>query len=152
METKVINYFVSTEFNEDIINDEEVIEISPAELKVLKLKNIKNINEKKCAKEMNLTTKEFKNIIFSVDNKITKALTEGISIIIKDEKEIDPEDIVKTICKFKCAVCGKIFTINYEKDEIICPLCLSSKVMTSNEAGFIKKQNKFKILLNKLKS
>lgn len=149
METKVINYFVSTEFNEDIINDEEVIEISPAELKVLKLKNI---NEKKCAKEMNLTTKEFKNIRSSLDNKITKALTEGISIIIKDEKEIDPEDIVKTICKFKCAICGKIFTINYEKDEIICPLCLSSKVMTSNEAGFIKKQNKFKILLNKLKS
>ena len=41
METKVINYFVSTEFNEDIINSEKVIEISPEELKVLKLKNIK---------------------------------------------------------------------------------------------------------------
>lgn len=143
METKIINYFVSTEFNEDIINSKEVIEISPIELNALRLKNIKNLNEKKCAKEMNLTTKEFKNIIYSVDKKITKALTEGISIIIKDEKEIYPEDIVTTICKFKCAICGNIFTINYKKDEIICPLCLSSKVMTSEEAGFIKKQNKF---------
>ncbi len=131
METKIINYFVSTELNEDTIKNEEVIEISPVELKALKLKNLKKINEKKCAKEMNITTKEFENII---------------SIIIKDEKEIDPEDVVTTICKFKCAVCGNIFTINYEKDEIICPLCLSSKVMTSEEAGFIKKQNK---LINK---
>ena len=146
METKIINYFVSTELNEDTIKNEEVIEISPVELKALKLKNLKKINEKKCAKEMNLTTKEFKNIIYSVDKKIAKALTEGISIIIKDEKEINPEDVVTTICKFKCAVCGNIFTINYEKDEIICPLCLSSKVMTSEEAGFIKKQNK---LINK---
>lgn len=146
METKIINYFVSTELNEDIIKNEEVIEISPVELKALKLKNLKKINEKKCAKEMNLTTKEFENVISSVEIKITKALIEGISIIIKDEKEIDPEDVVTTICKFKCAVCGNIFTINYEKEEIICPLCLSSKVMTSEEAGFIKKQNK---LINK---
>lgn len=143
METKIINYFVPAEFDEDIINGEEVIEINPSELKALKLKNIKNINEKKCAKEMNLSTKEFEDIISSVYNKITKALTEGISIIIRDEKEIDPKDIVTTICKFKCAICGNIFTINYKKDEIICPLCLSSNVMTSEEAGFMKKQNKF---------
>lgn len=144
METKIINYFVSTEFNKDSINYSDCINISPLELKILKLKNINNLNEKKCAKEINLTTKEFEKIIISLNKKIAKALIEGKPIIITDEKYIDPKDIVTTICKFKCAICGSIFTVNYKKDKIICPLCLSSNVMTSEEAGFIKKQTKVK--------
>lgn len=141
METKILNYFVSEEYNEENL---EGIEISPVELKALKLKNLKNLNDKNCAKEMNITVKDFNQIIKLAREKLTNALVNGKAIIVKDEKEINQEDIVTTICKFRCAICGNIYTINYEKEEIICPLCLSKEVMSSEDAGFIKKEYKLK--------
>lgn len=140
METKVVNYFVSSELDED---DFKGIEINPLELKALILKDIKDLNDKNSSKEMNISIKEFEILLKSARKKITEALINGISIIVKDEKEIRPQDIITTLCTFRCATCGNIYTINYEKENIVCPLCFSTKVMTSEEAGFIKKQHKF---------
>lgn len=140
METKVVNYFVSSELDE---YDFKGIEINPLELKALILKDIKDLNDKNSSKEMNISIKEFEILLKSARKKITEALINGISIIVKDEKEIRPQDIITTLCTFRCATCGNIYTINYEKENIVCPLCFSTKVMTSEEAGFIKKQHKF---------
>ncbi|MBO3443059.1 DUF134 domain-containing protein [Clostridium sp. CCUG 7971] len=140
METKVLNYFVSSELDE---KDLKGIEINPLELKALTLKDVKDLNDKNSSKEMNISSKEFEGLLKSARKKITEALINGTSIIVKDEKEIRPEDIITTLCTFRCATCGSIYTINYEKEDIICPICFSTKVMTSEEAGFIKNQYKF---------
>ena len=113
------------------------VELTTIELKALELKNINNYNDKKCASIMNIEVKEYNNILTTARNKITKALINGyeINIIEIDTKK---EPICNTLCKFRCAVCGQIYEIDYTKEDIKCPLCLSSKIMTNEEAGFLK--------------
>ena len=96
------------------------VELTTIELKALELKDINNFNDKKCASIMSISVKEYNDILNKAREKVTKAL------IDKDE------------CKFRCAVCGQIYEIDYTKEDIKCPLCLSSKIMTNEEAGFLK--------------
>ena len=51
---------------------------------------------------------------------------------------INEQPKCNTLCKFRCAVCGQIYKIDYTREYIKCPLCLSSKIMTNEEAGFLK--------------
>ena len=113
------------------------VELTTVELKALELKNINNFNDKKCATLMNIETKEYNNILKSARAKVTKALINGYEINIIDVS-INEEPKCNTLCKFRCAICGQIYEIDYTKENIKCPLCLSSKVMTNEEAGFLK--------------
>lgn len=113
------------------------VELTTIELKALELKDINNFNDKKCASIMNTDIKEYNNILKNAREKITKALIDGDEISIIDVS-INEQPKCNTLCKFRCAVCGQIYEIDYTKEDIKCPLCLSSKIMTNEEAGFLK--------------
>ena len=89
---------------------------------------------------MGISGKNFQNLIEEARKKISIALIEGKSIKITVEEEVEEEDLhdVKA-CKFRCAICGYIYYVNYEYQDIVCPKCNSTKVMSSEEAGFSKK-------------
>lgn len=113
------------------------VELTTIELKALELKDINNFNDKKCASIMNTDIKEYNNILKNAREKITKALIDGDEISIIDIS-VNEQSKCNTLCKFRCAVCGQIYEIDYTKEDIKCPLCLSSKIMTNEEAGFLK--------------
>ena len=113
------------------------VELKTIELKALELKNINNFNDKKCASIINVDIKEYNNILNNAREKITKALIDGDEISITDIS-VNEEIKCNTLCKFRCAVCGQIYEIDYTKEDIKCPLCLSNKIMTNEEAGFLK--------------
>jgi len=60
----------------------EVVELSGEELEALRLKNIKELDQTECAKEMKTSQSTFQRILFSAYKKITEALTEGKAIEI----------------------------------------------------------------------
>ena len=113
------------------------VELTTIELKALQLKDINNYNDRKCADMMNIDVKEFNNIISIAREKVTKALIDGNEITIVDIS-INKQPRSNTLCIFRCAVCGQIYDIDYTKEDIKCPLCLSNKIMNNEEAGFLK--------------
>lgn len=113
------------------------VELTTIELKALELKNISKFNDKKCASIMDIDIKEYNNILNNAREKITKALIYKYEISIIDIS-INEQIKCNTLCKFRCAVCGQIYKIDYTREYIKCPLCLSSKIMTNKEAGFLK--------------
>ena len=105
------------------------VELTTIELKALELKDINNFNDKKCASIMSISVKEYNDILNKARDK------DEINII---DISVNEQPKCTTLCKFRCAVCGQIYEIDYTKEDIKCPLCLSSKIMTNEEAGFLK--------------
>ena len=101
------------------------------------IKDINNFNDKKCASIMSISVKEYNDILNKAREKVTKALIDKDEINIIDIS-VNEQPKCTTLCKFRCAVCGQIYEIDYTKEDIKCPLCLSSKIMTNEEAGFLK--------------
>lgn len=122
--------------NQDINKpSEKSIKITPIEVEAIKLIDIENLKNKRCAKRLKMSDDQFSNIVLSARKKMATSIIENIPITIE---ESIPEKKITTICKFRCAVCGEIYMVNYLNNEIICPLCNSNKVMTNKEAGFCK--------------
>ncbi|WP_270940737.1 DUF134 domain-containing protein [Romboutsia lituseburensis] len=124
--------------NKDInINkpSEKSIKITPIEIEAIKLIDIENFKNKRCAKRLKMSDDEFSNIVLSARKKMATSIIENVPITIE---ESIPQKKITTICKFRCAVCGEIYMVNYLNNEIACPLCNSNKVMTNKEAGFFK--------------
>lgn len=111
------------------------VELTTIELKAIELKDINNFNDKKCANIMNIDTKEYNKILNNAREKITKALIYGNEISIIDIN-LNNNPKCNTLCKFRCAVCGQIYEVDYTKEDIKCPLCFSTKIMSNEEAGF----------------
>ena len=84
--------------------------------------------------KVELTTIELKALELKDINNFNdkKCAINIIDISVNDEPKCT------TLCKFRCAICGQIYEIDYTKEDIKCPLCLSSKIMTNEEAGFLK--------------
>ncbi|MGL4912373.1 MAG: DUF134 domain-containing protein [Romboutsia sp.] len=112
------------------------VELTLIEIEAIRLSDVECLNDKKVAKKMDLTQEEFKKLLNNARKKIGIALVDGISIKIIDKEEVKEE--ITTLCKFRCSICGEIYTVNYLDSEIICPLCNSTKIMTNEEAGFYK--------------
>lgn len=113
----------------------EEVEIKMEELEAIKLKDIENLKDKACAKKMGVSLDIFEELIKSGRRKLASALVECKAINIVDD-EIKEEEIITTMCSFRCAVCGNVYSINYLKDKIICPKCLSTKIMSLEDSGF----------------
>ncbi|MFH1309013.1 MAG: DUF134 domain-containing protein [Patescibacteria group bacterium] len=63
----------------------EVIELTVEEAEALRLKNVKGLDQNKCAEKMNTSQSTFQRILSSAYKKISKALIEGKAIkIIED--------------------------------------------------------------------
>ena len=122
-------------------NDElEEIKLTKEEMEAINLKDVKGYTKRECSKKMGISRKNFQILIEEARKKISRALIEGKSIKLILEEEVEEEDLhdVKA-CKFRCAICGYIYYVNYEYQDIVCPKCNSRKVMSSEDAGFSKK-------------
>ncbi|MFH0859458.1 MAG: DUF134 domain-containing protein [Patescibacteria group bacterium] len=60
----------------------EVVELTNEEVEALRLKNIKNLDQKEAAKKMNTSQSTFQRILSSAYKKITEALIKGKAIKI----------------------------------------------------------------------
>lgn len=114
----------------------ERIVISQLELKVIILKDVKNLSDKECANILNISKSEFRKLLFNTRKKIASSIIDNEEITIYKEPEII-EEICSTKCKFRCATCSKVYEINYTKEAIVCPLCGSEKIMKIEEMGNI---------------
>ena len=63
----------------------EEIELSAEEVEALRLKNIKDLDQIKCAKKMNTSQSTFQRILSSAYKKISHAIIEGKAIKIIQE-------------------------------------------------------------------
>lgn len=111
------------------------INLNLIEIEAIKLSDIENLKNKECARKLKISVDEFNTMIINARKKTAIAAIEGIPINIVDNSL---DEKIMTVCKFRCAVCGEIYTINYLDNKIICPLCHSNKIMTNKEAGFCK--------------
>lgn len=62
-----------------------VVELKKEELEAMRLKNIKNFDQKECAKAMNTSPATLQRILSSAYQKITDALIKGRAIKIVNE-------------------------------------------------------------------
>lgn len=114
----------------------EDIKLTFIEMEIIRLSDIEFLSDKKAAKKMSMTVEDYKKLLINARKKIAIALLDGVVIKIIDKEDIKTE--INTLCKFRCAICGEIYNINYLNDKIICPLCNSTKIMKNKEAGFCK--------------
>jgi len=63
----------------------KMIELESEEVEALRLKNIKNMDQIECAKQMNTSQSTFQRILNSAQKKVSKALIEGMAIQIKNQ-------------------------------------------------------------------
>ena len=63
----------------------DIVELTKEELEALRLKNIKNLDQKECAEAMNTSPATLQRILASAYNKISLALVEGKAIKIINE-------------------------------------------------------------------
>ena len=134
-------YFIEKSHIDHLIRNDELeeIKLTKEEMEAINLKDIKGYNKKECSKRMGISKKNFQQLVEDARKKILIALIEGKSIKITVE-EVEEEDLQDLkVCKFRCAICGYIYYVNYEYQDIVCPKCNSTKVMSSEEAGFNKK-------------
>jgi len=61
----------------------EVVELTTEEAEALRLRNIKDLEQKEAAEKMNTSQSTFQRILSSAYKKVTEALTEGKAIEIK---------------------------------------------------------------------
>ncbi len=136
------SYFTEKTYLEYLIRNDELeeVKLTKEEMEAINLRDVKGYTKRECSKRMEISGKNFQNLIEEARKKISIALIDGKSIKITIEEEVEEEDLqdVKA-CKFRCAVCGYIYYVNYEYQDIVCPKCNSTKVMSSEEAGFSKK-------------
>ncbi len=105
-----------------------MVKITTKEIEILKLKDLYELSDEKCIKELNISKKEFEKELKNIRKKIYHALLDKENFEIVENKE-NVEEKTTTLCKFRCAVCGSVYDINYTKEKILCPLCLSSEVI-----------------------
>lgn len=110
--------------------------ISQFELKLIILKDIKKLDDKECAEILGISKREFRKNLLDIRNKLACAVVDNEEMIIYKEPEIIDE-ICDTKCTFRCATCSKIYEVDYTKEEIMCPLCMSKKIMSIEEIGHI---------------
>jgi len=60
----------------------EMIELTSEEIEALRLKNIKNLDQIECAKQMNTSQSTFQRILTSANKKVAEALINGKAIKI----------------------------------------------------------------------
>ena len=113
------------------------LKLNKREIEAIKLRDIKALKPKACAKKMNLKIDEFENILNNARYKIANEIYENNCIKVVIEDDISQDNTL--YFTFRCAVCGTIYKVDGYEDKILCPLCLSNKVMSAKEAGFYKK-------------
>ena len=62
----------------------ETIELTKEEVEALRLKNIKNLDQEKAAKEMRTSQSTFQRILVSAYKKMSEAIIKGKAIIIHE--------------------------------------------------------------------
>ena len=109
-----------------VMNEKEVNYVSEIldieEYESLRLKYIVGLDYKEAAKNMAVEEHYYLKKIDKGVEKIIKTLLKGEILEIEDTD-------YNSYSRCKCAVCGYKYLINYKKDAINCPECLSTKVI-----------------------
>jgi len=63
----------------------KIVELSLEEAEALRLKNIKDLNQTECAKQMKTSQSTFQRILNSAQKKVSKALIKGMAIQINNQ-------------------------------------------------------------------
>lgn len=106
------------------------LKLSENEIRALKLKDLENLSDSECSTKMNISTSEFEKLILETRKKIINTILKNGKITYKKESLIEKVDTVENdTCFFRCGVCGFVYSINYKKDSIKCPLCYSDIIM-----------------------
>lgn len=100
-------------------------ELKVEELEAMRLKDLEELSQEECAKQMEVSRQTFQNILESARQKITRALVEGQAI------HIGGGDFATKHCMYQCHACGKVYGIAYHVDREKCPSCGSEKVACS---------------------
>lgn len=98
------------------------VSIKLEELEAMRLKDILNLSQEECAKEMNVSRQTFQLILDSARKKITESLIEGKAI------KIEGGNYTRNICIYKCTNCGNTFENKIEEKIDKCPSCESTEI------------------------
>lgn len=113
-------YFVPSDVEEDI--RENILKIE--ELEAIRLRDLENLEQEECAKNMEISRQTFQRIYNEAKRKVADSLINGKAI------KISGGNYTQHICKLVCKNCGnswqeRMEDIEYKDD--ICPKCGSSK-------------------------
>lgn len=98
------------------------------EVELLRLKYIKKLNNNECSKKLNISKKKTMKLINKINEKLAIEMIKNNETILEKISIDNEEDNIKDMCEFRCAICGKLYKVNYKKEKIICPLCYSSNI------------------------
>ena len=101
------------------------IQLDNIDIKLLELKYINKLSDNKCAELLNISKKDIKKKLDEINNKIAIEVVKNRN----DEFEENIENKKENICSFRCAICGKLYEIDYKNEKIQCPLCYSTKII-----------------------
>ncbi|MDD2458116.1 MAG: DUF134 domain-containing protein [Eubacteriales bacterium] len=98
------------------------------ELEAIRLKDLQDLDQIDCAREMGVSRPTFQRILLSARWKIADSLVNGKAI------QIDGGHYTRNICPIRCLDCGREWQESYEKIEQTaqldpeCPKCHSKKL------------------------
>lgn len=87
------------------------------ELEALRLKDINNLSQEECAKEMDVSRQTFQNIIGEAREKVARALVEGREIIIQGG------NYNLALNRSRCRKCRRKFDTLHEKEKYCMKKC-----------------------------
>lgn len=102
------------------------------EVEAIRLKDMLEYNQEKCAELMQISRQTFQNIIDSAHKKVASALINGSHI------KIEGGNYIKGNCIFICNECGEQFEQQKSKDKV-CPSCNSKNVLCNKKRKYCTK-------------
>ncbi|MFI3210727.1 MAG: hypothetical protein R3Y64_06720 [Peptostreptococcaceae bacterium] len=102
------------------------MKITETEREILYLIDIKKNSINQVSKKLKISKREVRKTLSMCRKNILNEILENELIEIEPKEEVVEK---KDICKFRCSICGTIYSVNYKNNEISCPMCYSNKVM-----------------------
>jgi len=104
------------------LRDLEEVCLSIEELEAVRLKDLEELDQEKCAAQMGISRTTFQRVLYAARSKIAEALVNGKAIRIEGG---DFE--VPAVRRFKCAVCSYEFEVPFGTGQrgmnLTCPNC-----------------------------
>ncbi|HCC07239.1 MAG TPA: hypothetical protein DEP72_03605 [Clostridiales bacterium] len=109
----------------------EEILLNIDELEAMRLKDIENLDQERCAERMGVSRQTFQIIIASARQKVTSALLNGNTL------NITGGHYKLKNCIFKCNSCDDVYDVKYIEDRSKCTKCESENVTCISREGCV---------------
>lgn len=114
-------------------NNSDFVVLKIDEVEAIRLKDMLEYNQEKCAEKMQISRQTFQNIIDSAHKKVATALISGSHIRIEGGNYINGN------CMFICNECGEQFEQQKNNDRV-CPSCNSKNILCSKKRKYCTKK------------